>query len=163
MADEKGRAPDDSPTSANVEATHATDGERSVTRFTASVVTGPLDDPERMGRYYSIDPALGLEVIRMTNVQAEHRRAFELAEASHRRELEIAEAKHRHAAENSVILAEQGRATRGQRIGMILTITGFGLTAFALHTGNPVSASILGTFNLVGLVAQFASAKNSRV
>ena len=108
-----------------------------VTKRTTSIYqkfhSGPLPSPQTLKEYGSVVESAPERIIQQFELQADHRRKME----------------------DKVISAQLGESKTGQWMGFILGLLFLGVSAGLILTGHEVSGTVLGTIDLVSLVALF--------
>jgi uncharacterized membrane protein len=102
-----------------------------------SVRSGPLPAPEDLAAYNQIIPQGADRIMRMAEQQSAHRISLE----------------------SKVVNSQQKQAFCGQLFGLIIGLSGLGLSTFAAIRGQPQFGSIIGGSTLVSLVSVFVYAR----
>lgn len=101
--------------------------------YRASSYRGILPPAEDLARYNEVVPDGANRLFIMAEKQSDHR-------------IEI---------EKHVIRADGKRADRGQYCALIVALVAFGVAAYAISQGQAVTATVIGSFDLVALVGVF--------
>jgi uncharacterized membrane protein len=120
--------------------------------FTASMRSGPLPAPDELAAYGQVSPDLVDRIVKMAEKQADHRRQMERDVL---------------ALEKLELQTEAKLAQRGQLFGLIIGIVALIASGVAFAFNHEVGGTILGSADLIGLVAVFvlgrrASADSSK-
>ncbi len=95
---------------------------------------GPLPPPELLQHYKAIQPDLVERIMRLTEDEAEHRRAMDI----------------------KVVEGSFNKTKRGQILGAVLAVVAMGVAVVALVLDHPGAAGIIGVTTVVGLAGVFA-------
>lgn len=101
---------------------------------------GPLPPPEVLAEYERAIPGVGQEIVRAFTEERQHRHDLERKRDASFRDLEFAHIE---------------TVRRGMRYGLTVALAALGVTAFAAAKGQAVVAAIVGSVDIVGLVAVF--------
>jgi uncharacterized membrane protein len=105
---------------------------------------GLLTDPRSLAEYEQAVPGAGKAILdkffEQTTREIEHRHAIE-------REAMEQEREHGQA------LLKQG--DRGQWLGLTVALAGFALVGYVSYLGHPVTAAVIGSLDILGLVSVF--------
>lgn len=101
---------------------------------------GPIPPPSLLANYDEVHPGLAERIVKMAEVQAEHRQGMEARSLDSR-----------------LFLAKAGIFT-----GLFVALAVLTTAAYIAYLGHPVSASILGVSDLVGLVAVFVTGQRAK-
>lgn len=105
-----------------------------------SVRSGPLPDPTELAVYNQIIPNGADRIMKMAEDQLAHRMSLE----------------------KTVVHSQQKQSFCGQIFGLIVGLSGLGLSTFAAVHGQPLFGSIIGGTTLVSLVSVFVYARREQ-
>ncbi|MDR3711456.1 MAG: DUF2335 domain-containing protein [Puia sp.] len=115
-------------------------GEKSFSMATMMRFSGPMPHPDILRGMEEIVPGSAKEIIGMSLSQSEHRKNLE----------QIA------------LKSQTKQSSTGQWLGFVIAIFGLG-GAFALvYTGHDAAGSVLGSFDLIGLVSVFVFGRQAQ-
>lgn len=103
--------------------------------FEVSKFSGPLPAPETLREYEAIHPGAAELIFSSFKAQQEHRISLE----------------------SNVVLGGSHRARVGQWLGFIVAMAFLGASTYLINNGHAVAGTILGTVDLVSLVAIFVT------
>ena len=120
---------------------------------TSSIVfSSPLPPPDALKAYAEIGADYPDRIIALAENEALHRQECEKAEAQHQRQMQA----------NAQAFASR-RSWSGLCVGALIAILGLVLSAWLINNDHDFAGTVLGSFDLVGLVTVFViGRRNSR-
>lgn len=110
--------------------------------------SGPLPHPKILQEFEALLPGSASRIIRNFEVESDHRRLMESDESE---------------AARGFFSRQLHYRDRGQKMGFLIVLAGFGISALAFYLKQPVGGSIITAVDLVALVALFITGKGPRV
>lgn len=111
-----------------------------VLSLTVQRFRSPYIPPEYLERYEAVVPGLARQIVEQANTQSAHRQDLE----------------------RTVVSGAERRADRGQNYGLIIALAFLVATVILGIAGQPWLAGVLGTIDLVALVAVFVIGKDKQ-
>lgn len=102
--------------------------------------SGPLPTPDNLAKYEAVCPGAASRIITMAEAQSEHRRSLEAI---------------------AVPKTFEAQA-RGQRNGLIVSLTGFAVATVALLLDQEMAAAVIGGTTVVSLAGVFVYGRHSQ-
>lgn len=100
--------------------------------------SGPLPSAEQMAKYDAISPTIVNRIITLAESEAVHRRSME----------------------NKVVTYQGREILAGQLFGLIVSLTGFILSAYIVYLGHPKSGVVIATGVIASLVGVFIKGRS---
>lgn len=110
--------------------------------------TGPLPHPKLLKDYDELIPGSADRIIQNFEKEADHRRALERDESD---------------AANRSLFRQLDLQRSGQWFGLIVVFMGFMTAGYAFHLGKETGGMVVGSADIVALVALFITGKRGRV
>lgn len=123
---------------------------------------GIIEDPEqreRAAQALSMSLKLSMELSQSPYPPLAYMQGLEAlvpSSAKHLIEQADAQTKHRHQLERSVVMGGEQRANRGQWMGFVVALAFLVVAAALILSGHEIAGTVLGTVDLIVLVALFA-------
>jgi uncharacterized membrane protein len=109
--------------------------------------TGPLPPPEILREYDAILPGAADRILKNFETESDHRRSLEKDESD---------------AGTRFMEKQLGLLARGQKFGLVVVIAGFATAAYSVHVGAAITGAVIGTVDIVALVALFITGKRGK-